>query len=244
VIVKEEDYLQHYGTPRHSGRYPWGSGGEDSTRNRSLLDAIKKLEKEGMSQPDIAKGLGFKSTTELRAVRTIAIAEERQEKIRTAMRLKAKGMSNPAIAKQMGLPGESSVRSLLDPSVRERASILETTANMLKEQVDEKGYIDVGRAVEHHIGVSRDKLNVAIAMLEQQGYTKFNFPLPQVTAGHNTTTKVLGKPGAPFPKRDQLRFITDHSEDGGRTYFKIQPPIQVDSKRIHEIGRASCRERV
>ena len=21
-----EEYLEHYGTPRHSGRYPWGSG--------------------------------------------------------------------------------------------------------------------------------------------------------------------------------------------------------------------------
>lgn len=26
VIVDENDTIEHYGTPRHSGRYPWGSG--------------------------------------------------------------------------------------------------------------------------------------------------------------------------------------------------------------------------
>ena len=25
-LLDDEDELEHYGTPRHSGRYPWGSG--------------------------------------------------------------------------------------------------------------------------------------------------------------------------------------------------------------------------
>ena len=27
MIIEEKNHIQHYGTPRHSGRYPWGSGG-------------------------------------------------------------------------------------------------------------------------------------------------------------------------------------------------------------------------
>jgi len=30
VHIKEEDYLAHYGTLRRSGRYEWGSGGNES----------------------------------------------------------------------------------------------------------------------------------------------------------------------------------------------------------------------
>ena len=29
--------LTHYGTPRHSGRYPWGSGEDPAQRNKTLL---------------------------------------------------------------------------------------------------------------------------------------------------------------------------------------------------------------
>ena len=28
-----DDYLEHYGTPRHSGRYPWGSGKNPQRNN-------------------------------------------------------------------------------------------------------------------------------------------------------------------------------------------------------------------
>lgn len=30
---EETDELEHYGTPRHSGRYPWGSGENPYQRN-------------------------------------------------------------------------------------------------------------------------------------------------------------------------------------------------------------------
>lgn len=30
-------YIIHYGTPRHSGRYPWGSGKDPYQRNSEFL---------------------------------------------------------------------------------------------------------------------------------------------------------------------------------------------------------------
>jgi tRNA G26 N,N-dimethylase Trm1 len=94
----------------------------------------------------------------------------------------------------MGI-NESSVRSLLDPALAERASITRTTANMLKESVDQKRFIDIGAGVENHIGVSRTKLNTAVAELQEQGYKVHRVNVPQVgIPGQFTIMKVLGAP--------------------------------------------------
>lgn len=40
------DYLAHYGTKRHSGRYPWGSGLKDpkqSLRSESVKTKVKSM---------------------------------------------------------------------------------------------------------------------------------------------------------------------------------------------------------
>ena len=42
----EEHSLEHYGTPRHSGRYPWGSG-KDPQRSKDFLQRVKELREEG-----------------------------------------------------------------------------------------------------------------------------------------------------------------------------------------------------
>jgi osmoprotectant transport system permease protein len=61
------DGLKHYGTPRHSGRYPWGSG-EDPQRNRSFLQEVADLRKKGISDTDIARGMGMTKGQILRMV--------------------------------------------------------------------------------------------------------------------------------------------------------------------------------
>ena len=40
-----DDELYHYGTPRHSGRYPWGSGENPYQRNQDLWAAVACLYK-------------------------------------------------------------------------------------------------------------------------------------------------------------------------------------------------------
>jgi predicted DNA-binding protein (UPF0251 family) len=159
--------LKHYGTPRHSGRYPWGSG-ETPQRSKSFRQEIKELKAKALTEKQIADGFGM-STTQLRATISLEKAAQRKADSAEALRLKEKGYSNIEIGKRMGI-NESSVRNLLDPAMQERASITESTANMLRQQVEDKAYLDVGAGVETHIGVSRTKLNTAIAELEQDGY--------------------------------------------------------------------------
>lgn len=235
TVINEKDYLAHYGILRKSGRYPWGSGGTQSARNRSFLDHVDGLRKEGMSEVDIARGLGI-TTTQLRAAKSIAKTEQRQASINQAQRLKDKGYSNVAIGERMGI-NESSVRSLLEPGRKDKADILQSTSNMLKAQVDEKGFIDIGTGVEHHLGVSRTKLDTAVAVLKEKGYEVHNVQIDQLGTGNKTLVKVLGPPGTTYrdivSDKSRIKQVTDFSDDGGRSWTGLQPPLNVSSKRIN-----------
>lgn len=235
MIRTEEGHLAHYGILRRSGRYPWGSGGTESIRNKSFLDTINELKKSGMSETEIARGYGI-TTTQLRAANSIASAQQRQEKIHTVRRLAEKGYSNVAIGERMGL-NESSVRSLRAAGAKDKASAIQSTSKMLQDHVDRKGMVDVGRGVESHLGITSTRLNTAIAVLREKGYELFNIRVPQVTTGQQTTTKVLAKPGTTFGhvsrNKDKIGTIMNtYSEDHGRSWLGVQPPISVNSRRI------------
>lgn len=234
MLIEESAYLEHYGILRKSGRYPWGSGGTQSARNKSFLDTVDDLKRKGLSETEIARGFDI-STTELRAAKSIALNQQKQEQINQAQRLKDKGYSNVAIGERMGI-NESSVRSLLDPGRKDRLDVLETTANMLQEKVDKYGMVDVGKGVEYHIGVTSSKLQTAAAMLVERGYMLHTFKQTQLGTGEKTSVRVLAKPGTQYKdvlqNRDKIHYITDTSNDGGRTFLKIQPPISVSSRRV------------
>lgn len=236
MIIDVDDYIAHYGTPRHSGRYPWGSGGEDgANRNRDFLQYVAGLKNQGMTEAEIARGLGLDSTTRLRAAKSIAKNAQKQSDIFQAQRLKDKGMSNVAIGDRMGI-NESSVRALLAPGQKDKADVLEATSNMLKDQVAKKQYIDIGAGVEYHMGVSRTKLNTAVAVLQEEGYKVHYLKVEQLGTGKQTTLKVLSKPDVPysevFKNRDNVKQVTDYTEDGGRSYLGLKPPTSVSSKRV------------
>lgn len=231
-----EDFLMHYGTPRHSGRYPWGSGENPYQRSSSFVSHVRDLRASGMSDTEIAKGMGM-TTKEFRARYSIAKDEKRQADAAEAWRLKEKGYSNVAIAKRMGLPRESSVRSLLDPHIQARSEATMATANMLKDQVAQKKYLDIGTGVENYVGCSRTKLDTSIEMLKTQGYETHNIKIEQLGTGKYTTMKVLCPPGTTqkdvYNNLDQVKAIEEWSNDGGRTYLGLEYPKSISSDRIH-----------
>ena len=103
--------LTHFGTPRHSGRYPWGSGKDPYQGASTFLAERDRLRKEGMTDTEIARAWGM-TTTEFRAQNSIARAEKKAGDVARAVRLKEAGLPNTAIGEKMGL-NESSVRELL-----------------------------------------------------------------------------------------------------------------------------------
>lgn len=230
--------LKHYGMPRRSGRYPWGSGEDPYQRAIGFRSHIQELRDKGLSDVEIARGEGI-TTTQLRARMSLAKAEQRAGDTAEALRLKDKGYSNMEIGRRMGI-NESSVRSLLDPALAERASITMATANMLKESVDQKRFIDIGAGVENHIGVSRTKLNTAVAELQEQGYKVHRVNVEQIgIPGQFTIVKVLGAPDTTWQEvvKDvsKIQSITAHSDDYGRTYNSVlglKPIESVSSDRV------------
>lgn len=226
--------LKHYGTPRRSGRYPWGSGDDPQQRDRSLRGHIKELKAKGMSEKEIADGLGI-STTQLRAEVSLEKSEQRKADAAQALRLKDKGYSNVAIGERMGI-NESSVRNLLDPVMQERALITERTADMLRAQIDNKRYLDVGAGAENQIGVSKYKLDTAIAELQKEGYKISYVNVTQVGTGKPTTIKVLTKDDVDYKdiyaNQDKIQTIADWTRDGGRTWESLKNPVPISSDRI------------
>lgn len=240
IGITPSDEFYHYGTPRRSGRYPYGSGGEEnigSQRNQAFLDRVTALRKQGLTEGQIAEGFGM-NTTQLRAAKSIAKNAQKAADIAMVERLAAKGMSNVAIAERMGLAGESSVRALRADGVKDRTDVLQTTANMLKDNVDKKGFIDIGTGVETHLGISRTKLDTAVAVLKEQGYSVHTVQVDQIgtAAGNKTAIKVLAPPGTEYRDiamaTEKIQQIKEYSQDGGRSFLGIQPPLSVSSKRI------------
>lgn len=231
-----ESFLAHYGIPRKSGRYPWGSGGDEDegTRSRGLISYLDEMRKSGLSDTEIAQGLGI-STTVLRNLNTIAKNKVKAENIATAEKLKDKGYSNVAIGAKMGI-NESSVRALLSGGARDKVQILQTTTEMLRRQVDEKDFVDVGTGVEYHVNVPRKTLDTALTALQDEGYTVEKVQVDQLGTNNKTTIKVLAPPGTEYrdiaSNKDKIRQINEHTEDDGRTMLGIQPPLAVDPKRV------------
>ncbi|MEO7398266.1 MAG: helix-turn-helix domain-containing protein, partial [Ilumatobacteraceae bacterium] len=247
--VSEEDYLAHYGIRRKSGRYPWGSGQNPTQRSKTFLDTIAEHRRAGMSESQIAKLYNTKddpfTSTDLRALKSISTNIQKQEKIRTAARLSEKGMGASAIARQMNL-NESTVRSLLAPGRKDKLDVLQSTADMLKRQVEEKGFVDVGAQVqrdlplgdnpETRIGISKDKFDTSLAILKEEGYRVHTLRIQQVGTGEYTKYKVLVKPGVEqkevFLNRDKIKQISESTKDGGNTYDGVKPPLNISTKRI------------
>lgn len=228
------DELMHYGTPRHSGRYPWGSGENPYQSSTGLYGMAKQLKSEGMSDKEIAESFGM-STREYKSAYSNAKNEVRAANRAEALRLKDKGYSNTAIGQRMGV-NESTVRSWMDEDIAERSSISKNTAKALKSAVDNKKYIDIGGGVENQMGISRTALDNAVKMLKDEGYTVHYIQTEQLGTGHKTSIKVLAPPDTTYSEvwnhKADIEFPGFHSEDKGRTIDKIGKPVSISSKRI------------
>ena len=234
-----EEILMHYGMPRRSGRYPWGSGDNPYQHSGDFLSRIDELKSQGLRETEIAEHLGL-TTTQLRTQMSLAKDERRSLQVATAKGLREKGYSLNEIAEKMGFANDSSVRSLLNENSEARMNQARTTADFLKKMIDEKGMIDVGTGVERELGISREKLNQALYILEMEGYPVYGGGVPQVTnPGKQTNIKVICPPGTEHREIydfDNVHSVKDYdqilSEDGQKIRPAFQYPESMDSSRL------------
>lgn len=232
-----EEMLMHYGMPRRSGRYPWGSGDNPYQHSGDFLSRVEELKKQGLSETDIAKSMGL-TTTQYRTQKSLAKDERRALDVARARSLREDGKSLNEIAAIMGFSNDSSVRSLLNENSEARMNQAKKTAEFLKKQIEEKGMIDVGTGVERELYISKEKLNQALYILEQEGYPVYGGGVPQVTnPGKQTNIKVICPPGTEHREIynfENVHSLSDYvSHDGGETYDpKYVYPKSMDSSRI------------
>lgn len=231
------DELTHYGMPKRSGRYPYGSGDNPYQRTGDFLARVEELAKRGYSEKQIADEFGM-STSQLRTQKSLAKHERRNIERARAIDLRNKGYSLNDIAEKMGYNNDSSIRALLNDNTATRKNQAQTTADFLKSQVDEKGMIDVGKGVERYLNVSKERLNESLQILQDEGYEVYGGRVPQVTnPGNFTTVKVLCKPGTEHKEIydfENVKSVEEYtSHDGGETFDTFVYPKSMSSKRIH-----------
>lgn len=255
MAEQDPDILMHYGIGKldgapgpGSGRYPLGSGKNPNQRSGDFLSRVDELRKQRFTYTDkdgkvwtgdnaIAKAMGLTST-QFRTQLGLARDERRSSNVATAKRLRDEGKTLKEIADTMGFPNDSSVRSLLNESSEARMNQAKKTAEFLRQQIAEKGMIDVGTGVERELGISREKLNQALYMLEMEGYTVYGGGVPQVTnKGQQTNLKVLCPPGTEHKdiyNFGEIHSVVDYiSPDGGETFKPaFVYPESMDSSRL------------
>lgn len=244
ATLTDEEFLEHYGMPRRSGRYPWGSGKDDYQHSIDFLGRIEKLKKQGWQETpeNIKKTFGL-SVKEFRMEKSLANNERRMNQVATAKRLKEKeGLNTSEIGRRMKV-NESTVRSWFNEESEAKMMQAKNTADMLKKKIDElpkgKKMLDVGSEVERDLNISRERLDTALYILESQGYNIHGGRVPQPTNKNQMTTlKVLADKDVPHSaifKYDDIQTIKDYiSRDGGDTYEKkFTYPASLDKKRLY-----------
>lgn len=244
-ITSESNILEHYGTKRHSGRYPWGSGDNPYQHSGDFLSRVEELKKKGLSEKEILETINNSLSdeykmglTEFRTARQKAGHDRKALEYDQIRALKDDGLGWKEIGDKLGM-SESSVRSKYNNAIGEKASQAEKIAATLKAEVDKKGMIDISEGANQVLGVSESKLDEAAYILEAEyGYQRYGVGIRQPTnVRQQTNITVLAKPEFDqkyaYQHQDQIDSLGDyHSDDGGETFTKLQRPSSLDSNRV------------
>ena len=243
-VHNDPNMLMHYGKGHldggNSGRYPWGSGENPYQRSLDFLARVEKLKSKGWTETpeNIKKEFGM-NTTQYRREKRISLNEKQVMDITRAKQLKKQGFGSTEIGKQMGVP-ESTVRGWLNQDHVQRVNQAQELADLLKKEVDGKRMVDVGSGVERDLlgGVSKEKLDTALYILEREGYHVYKGGIPQPTNKNQQTNQVvLAKPEVKYKEiydYENVKTINNYTtHDRGDTFEpKFTYPTSLNSKRL------------
>lgn len=245
-VDDETDSLEHYGTKRHSGRYPWGSGENPYQRSGDFLSRVEELEKSGkFTEKELVAQINATlpeeyrmSTTEFRYARKVAANQRRALQYDQVRALREDGFGWVEIGNKLGI-SESSVRSIYKGNAGKKETDTKALVETLKKEVDKKGMVDVSEGVNQVLGVSPDKLDEAIYRLEAEyGYQRYGVGIRQPTnINQQTNVMVIAKPEYnqkyAYEHQGDIQSLGDyHSDDGGETFQKLQRPSSMSSDRV------------
>ena len=233
------EYLQHYGTPKHSGRYPWGSGDDPVQRNGDMLSVIEEYKKAGFteSSEDIEKWFGMK-TPEYRSKKANCVRDRKIIQAETVRNMSERGVNNCEIAEKTGLT-EGAVRYILKNN--HDYTVVNSVTNDLKQAVKDKQFVDVGKGVELEVGITRNKFNQSLREMQDEGYVIWTRNVAQLgNPGMYTKVHVLCPPGTAqkeiYGDVSKIKSFKDYTiedvREGETTRTGFVYPKSMDSKRL------------
>ena len=254
--ANNELYLIHYGIGhdedppgRGSGRYEFGSGDNPFQRDFSLAGNVHRLnKKEGLSMSDTAKALGFKSTVDLRQALSMENDRRKAALLKVVPEMSEKGMTRKEISEKLGV-SQSTVNNYLNNDRTVQTHRTNNVADILRQEVDKKHYIDIGPGVEIQVGerlsnaektfnCSETRLATAVKQLEGEGYKVHKVKVPQLgNKDQYTTVMVLGDKESEWKKvandYSLIKPFQGGIQDDGETTSVFQKPKSIDSKRVY-----------
>lgn len=237
-MKKDEEYLEHYGMPRRSGRYPWGSGDTPYQNGGDFLARVSELKKQGWKEDaeNVKKEFGL-TLKQYRNEKAYCNYERDLDRIERARSLKEDGLGPTAIGKVMGVK-ESTVRGWLEPDADARMQLTLGTADFIKQQVDKNKIVDIGKDVEKELNISPERLDLAVHMLQKSGYKVYNRKVEQVSnRGNWTLQKYICSPEIEYKDvyNKEVHALNEDkyiSHDGGETFDRFVYPKSMSSDRI------------
>lgn len=239
----EDEELCHVGVSKKdgakvgSGRFPLGSGENPYQHLEGHYGEYRKLYEKGFTDGQIAEAMGI-STGVLRARNAWYKALKDEMKISKAVELLDKGYTKTEIAQKMGC-SPTTVTNMLEASSKVREAKIISTRNALKERIDEVGWVDTGKGTEAMLGVKRTMLDDAVITLQDEGYQLYsNVRVRQGGTDNFTTIRALARPDMSYAdvladKGNPKAIMTDvRSRDGGLTFDKKGPPVNIKSDRV------------
>ena len=241
-----ENFLAHLGVGhlndppgRGSGRYGWGTGENPGQHQYDLMSEVKRYRAKNMKDSEIARALlGEKATvTDLRAEIAIARTNQRMADRARALELLERPDVKGNVSEVGRIMGksESSIRKLLDEDIARNTEKYTNTADYIRSRVDEKGVIDIGPGSEYNLGINRNTMNVAISMLEKEGYIKAYAQVPNPTKRDTKTTiAVLCPPDTKYAvngpsdtkyinwKENKIESLDDYTPNQGKQWQKLE----------------------
>lgn len=240
---EESESIEHYGTPRHSGRYPWGSG-KNPQRGRDLISESDSLKAKGLNKGEIAKAMGYTTTKAYTAAMSQARAARDADQYKTIDTLMRRfGNNVSAVAREMGT-NESTIRSKLKSRDSRQSTIANSTVTILREEMERLNgdYIDVGKAANIALGVTPSRLKTAVQTLVNEGkYDVQHIRIDQQNnPGQSTPTKVLVPKGTTWAEvvnhKDRIHELIESGKkinDDDGSIRKLVDPVSLDSKRVY-----------
>ena len=255
-LIEDDNYLAHYGVGHlqggHSGRYPWGSGDDGLQRYLDFYNKVRKLRRDGLSEREIAEKLGCvnkkgePSTDRLAKDYAVATKNRTAELCRMAAKYEqdhpdwSKRQIGEAMAQFTDTGkavNESTVRGWINSFKTGKQDAAQQTAQVLKELVDKKKYIDVGPGTELDLETNSSNLSTAVALLEDKGYHQELVYIRNMgSPGNMITIKALTAPDVTYSDLLEHKFDIARVKDENKVYDQSGNLTELGLRKVECIS--------